>query len=189
MSHTTTYAEGNFLIPDATFLAEIVAFVVILAVIWRYILPPLQKNMQARQGVIRQQLEDARLAKERLDAAESDYATALAEARAEAARTREDARRVRQEIIDTAKDEARTAAEEVTRLAEERLQAQHRQVLNELRNEVGQLAVELAGRIVGESLQDEALQRRVVDRFLDELRSSEPVDSAQASAQATEQVH
>jgi F-type H+-transporting ATPase subunit b len=179
MSHTTTLAEGNFLIPDATFLAEIVAFVLILAVMWKYVVPPLQKNLAARQDVIRQQLEDARLAKERLDAAEADYNTALAEARAEAARSREEGRRIRQEIIDGARDEARAAAEEVTRLAEERLQAQHRQALNELRAEVGKLAGDLAGRIVGESLADEELQRRVVDRFLAELATSEPVEQSQ----------
>jgi F-type H+-transporting ATPase subunit b len=175
MSHTTTLASGNFLIPDATFLAEIVAFLLILAFMWKYVVPPLQKNLAARQDVIRQQLEDARLAAERLSAAETDYAAALAEARTEAARTREDARRIRQEIIDTAKDEARAAAEEVTRLAEERLQVQHRQVLAELRSEVGQLAIELAGRIVGESLTDEGLQHRIVDRFLAELDQPEQV--------------
>jgi F-type H+-transporting ATPase subunit b len=179
MSHTTTLAEGNFLIPDATFLAEIVAFILILAVMWKYVVPPLQKNLAARQDIIRQQLEDARLAKERLDAAEADYTAALAEARAEAARSREEGRRIRQEIIDGARDEARAAAEEVTRLAEERLQAQHRQALNELRAEVGKLAGDLAGRIVGESLADEELQRRVVDRFLAELATSEPVEQSQ----------
>jgi F-type H+-transporting ATPase subunit b len=179
MSHTTTLAEGNFLIPDATFLAEIVAFILILAVMWKYVVPPLQKNLAARQDIIRQQLEDARLAKERLDAAEADYTAALAEARAEAARSREEGRRIRQEIIDGARDEARAAAEEVTRLAEERLQAQHRQALNELRAEVGKLAGDLAGRIVGETLADDELQRRVVDRFLAELATSEPVEQSQ----------
>jgi F-type H+-transporting ATPase subunit b len=181
MSNTTTQAS-NFLIPDATFLAEIVAFVLILAFMWKYVVPPLQKNLEKRQEAIKQQLEDARQAKERLDAAEADYAAALAEARAEAARTREEARRIRQEIIDGARDEARTAAEEVTRLAEERLQAQHRQALNELRAEVGKLAADLASRIVGESLADEELQRRVIDRFLAELAVSEPVEQS-------EQVH
>src|SRR5438445_761617 len=60
MSTTTTLASGNFLIPDATFLAEIVAFLLILAFMWKYVVPPLQKNLSARQDVIRQQLEDAR---------------------------------------------------------------------------------------------------------------------------------
>lgn len=166
-------ASGNFLIPDATFLAEIVAFLVILAFMWRYIVPAIQANLSKRQEIIRQQLEDSRLAAERLEAAEADYAAMMAEARTEAARTREDAFRLRSETIEAAKDEARRAAEAVTRQAEERLTVEHRQALSQLRREVGGLAVELASRIVGESLGDEALQQRVVDRFLAELEANQ----------------
>lgn len=174
MSTTTTQAS-NFLIPDGTFLAEIIAFLLILAFMWRYVVPVLQKNLTQRQEAIRQGLEDSRLAKERLDAAEAEYQKMIAEARAEAARTREEGSRIRQETIEAAKDEARTAAEAVSRLATERLEVQHRQVLAELRREVGELSVELAGRIVGESLTDAGMQSRVVDRFLSELDESQQV--------------
>ena len=184
MSTTTTLAAGNFLIPDGTFVAEIVAFLIILAVMWKYVVPPLQKSVTQRQALIAKGIEDSREAKERLDAAEAEYKKMVAEARTEAARTREEASRLRAETIETAKDEARVAAETVTRLAEERLEVQHRQVLAELRREVGTLAVELAGRIVGESLTDPELQRRVVDRFLAELEAGDLGSSQQA-----EQVH
>jgi 1,4-dihydroxy-2-naphthoyl-CoA synthase len=49
---------SNFLIPDATFLAEIVAFLLILAVIWKYVVPPLQKSMTARQEAIKKSFDD-----------------------------------------------------------------------------------------------------------------------------------
>lgn len=173
MSHSTVSAEGNFLIPDGTFIAELAAFILIAAFIYKVVVPPLKASMEKRQDIIRQQLEDSRLAKERLEAAESDYAAMMAEARAEAARTREDAFRLRSETIEAAKDEARRAAEAVTKQAEDRLAAEHRQALAQLRREVGGLAVDLAGRIVGESLADEALQQRVVDRFLAELDANQ----------------
>lgn len=182
-SHTTTLAS-NFLIPDGTFVAEIFAFLLILAFMWRFVVPVLQKNMTQRQELIRQGIADSREAKERLNAAEAEYKKVLAEARTEAARTREEGSRIRQETIDAAKDEARAAAEVVTRLAEERLEVQHRQVLAELRREVGKLAVDLAARIVGESLTDEELQRRVVDRFLAELNEDgQESDAAQQPEQ------
>ena len=176
----STVASGNFLIPDATFLAELVAFVLILAFMWRYVVPPLQKNMETRQGVIRQQLEDSRLAAERLAAAEAQYQKMVGEARAEAARTRMEGNKIRQEIIDSAKEEARIEAEAVTSRAEARLDVERRQVLAELRGEIGRLAVELAERIVGESLADDERQSRVVDRFLADL------DNAPAAAGAGE---
>jgi len=166
---TTTVASSNFLIPDGTFIAEIVAFLIILAVLYKYVVPPLQASVKQRQTVIAQGLEDSREAKERLSEAEAEADKVLAEARAEAARTREAGSRTRQEMIDAARDEARLAAEAVTRQAEERIAVQHRQVLAELRGEVGKLAIDLASRIVGESLTDEQMQRRVVDRFLAEL--------------------
>lgn len=165
----TTLAAGNFLIPDATFIAELVAFIVILYVLGTKVVPPLQKNLTLRQEAIRKQIEDNKAAALRLDSAEEEFAKAIAEARAEAAKIREEANRLRAQTIENAKDEARKAAENVTKLAQERLEVQYRQVLSELRREVGKLSVELAGRIVGESLSDEELQRRVVDRFLAEL--------------------
>jgi len=173
-------ASGNFLIPDATFLVEIVVFLVILAFMWRYVVPPILANLSKRQEIIRQQLEDSRQASERLEAAEADYAAMMAEARTEAARTREDAFRLRSETIEAAKDEARKAAEAVTKQAEERLAAEQRQALAQLRREVGGLAVELAGRIVGESLADDARQQRVINAFLDDLDTT--VSNAEAKA-------
>ena len=165
----TTFAEGNFLIPDATFIAELVAFAIILFVIWRYVVPPIQKNLQARQDEIRKGIEDSKAAHERLESAEAEFAKTISEARTEAGKIREEAARQRTQTIEAAKDEARKAAEAVTKQAEERLELQYRQVANELRRDIGKLAVELAGRIVGESLADEELQRRVIDRFLAEL--------------------
>ena len=181
MSSTTTLAAGNFLIPDATFLAEIFAFLIILAVMYKYVVPPLQKSVTLRQEMIRKQIEDSKEAKERLDAAEAEYKTMVSEARTEAAKAREEGNKVRQEIIDSAKDEARIEAEAVTSRAEARLEVERRQVFAELRGEIGRLAVELSERIVGESLADDERQSRVVDRFLADL------ENAPASAGAGEQ--
>ena len=180
LSHPTTLAAGNFLIPDGTFVAELIAFALILAFMWKYVVPPLQRSVSQRQEQIRQGIEDSREAKERLEAAEAEYKAMITEARTEAARTREDGSRIRAETIEAAKEEARVAAETVTRLAEERLRVEHRAVVAELRRDIGQLAVELAGRIVGESLTDAELQRRVVDRFLSELEQGDAATSAQA---------
>lgn len=176
MSHSMVLAGTNFLLPDATFIAEVFAFLIILAVIWRWVVPPLQRSMNQRQEAIRKQLDDAREAKERLDSAEAEYKRALTEARAEAVKIREDASKTRREMIEAAKDEARREAETVTRRAEERLESERRQTLTALRAEIGSLAVELAGRIVGESLQDDARQRAVTDRFLSELDQKDPAE-------------
>ncbi len=182
MSTTTILAAegegGNFLIPDATFIAELVAFGLILFVMYRYVVPPLQKSLTQRQEMIRKQVEDSKEAKERLDAAESEYKAAVAEARTEASKAREEGQKARQELIDSAKEAARTEAEAVTERAEARLEVERRQVLAELRGDIGRLAIELAERIVGESLSDDDRQSRVVDRFLAELENAPAAEPA-----------
>ena len=95
----TVLAEGNFLIPDATFLAELVAFIIIVLVLRRFVVPPLQRSMEARQEAIRKSFADAEEAKQRLADAEEEYKNAIAEARGEQARAREEAAKTRAEII------------------------------------------------------------------------------------------
>lgn len=170
---TQILAQGNFLIPNATFFAELFSFLIILWVLWRYVVPPVQRSMEKRQQAIRSQFEESERAKERLEAAEADYHRALEDARQEASRMREEAYEQRKAIIDEAATEAQTRANEIVARAEEQISSEWQQAIGRLRGEVGRLSVELAGRIVGESLEDDARQRRVVDRFLEELEQGQ----------------
>lgn len=159
----------NFLLPNATFGAELLAFLIILAVIWRYVVPRLQSSLTARQEAIRRQFDDSRAAQERLDAAEREYRQAIEQTRAEANRLREEARAEGNAIIAEMRERAQQEADRVRERGEQQLAADREQVLSQLRSEIGTLAVRLAERIVGESLTDEDRQHRVVDRFLTEL--------------------
>jgi F-type H+-transporting ATPase subunit b len=178
MSTPVVLAEGNFLIPDATFLAELVAFALILLVIWKYVVPPLQKSMTARQEAIKKSFDDAEQAKKRLADAEAEYKKAIAEARAEQAKAREEAAATRREIIEGAKAEAQAEAAAILLRAEAALEVERRQVFAELRTDIGRLAVDLAERIVGESLADDERQRRVVDNFIAGLESAPATESS-----------
>jgi F-type H+-transporting ATPase subunit b len=178
MSTPVVLAAGNFLIPDATFLAELVAFGLILFVLWRFVVPPLQKSMTARQEAIRKSFEDADAAKQKLAAAEAEYRAAIAEARAEQARAREDAAKTRREIIDGAKEEAQVEAAAILARAEAALEVERRQVFAELRGDIGRLAVDLAERIIGESLADDERQSRVVDNFIAGLENAPAATSS-----------
>jgi F-type H+-transporting ATPase subunit b len=169
---------SNFLIPDATFLAELVAFALILFVIWRFVVPPLRKSMTARQDAIKKSFDDADAAKKRLDDAEAEYKKAIAEARAEKAKAREEAAATRREIVDAAKAEAQTEAAAILARAEAALEVERRQVFAELRSDIGKLAVDLAERIVGESLADDERQSRVVDNFIAGLESAPAAESS-----------
>jgi F-type H+-transporting ATPase subunit b len=180
----TVLAEGNFLIPDATFLAEIFAFLLILFFLWKFVVPPLQKSMTARQEAIKKSFDDADAAKKRLAEAEEEYKKAIAEARAEQSKAREEAAATRREIVDAAKAEAQTEAAAILARAEAALEVERRQVFTELRGDIGRLAVDLAERIVGESLADDERQSRVVDSFIAGLESAPATSSVGAGESA-----
>lgn len=171
MTHLIAAEEGgsNFLVPNATFIAEVIAFAIILFVLWRYVVPPVQKAMKERQDLVRGQIEESRQAREALEKAEADYQAALAEARAEAAKIRDSARADADRLRDQLRAQAEEEAERIRQRSEEQLATQRQQVVNELRAEIGRLATTLAGRVVGESLEDDARRQRTVDRFLAEL--------------------
>lgn len=188
-SGVVTASGNNFLVPNGTFIAEIIAFLIILGLLYRYVIPVVSKSMTERQETIRRQIEDSREAKERLEAAEAEYKQAMADNRTEAARIREEARAQGQQIIDEMRRTAQEEAERVSERERARMEAERQTMIHQLRAEVGQIAVELAGRIVGESLADEARQSRVVDRFLaelDETASQEPSEAEPAGSAAAE---
>ena len=87
------------------------------------------------------------------------------------------------------REQAQAEARRITEAAQAQLVADRQQALAALRNEVGAISVELAGKIVGESLTDEARQHRLVDRFLEELEitgTTQPAGTSGASgAQAS----
>ena len=69
------------------------------------------------------------------------------------------------------REQAQAESRRLTEQAHQQIEADKAQAINQLRQQVGTLATDLAGRIVGESLEDDARQRRVVDRFLEELEA------------------
>jgi len=169
MHHQTVLASGNFLVPNATFLFELVAFLIILGVLWRYVLPPLNRAVLERQDMIRRQIEDSLAAKERLEAAEREYQEALVAQRREASQVREEVAAERAQIIEEARSEATRQAADVMARAEERLATERAQVLRSLRAEVGSLALELAEKITRSALEDDERARRLVADFVTEL--------------------
>ena len=166
-------ATNNFLIPNATFVAELIIFLVILGVLAKWVVPWVNAQLIARQEAIRRQFQEGEEARARLEAAEAEYREQIAAARADAARQRDEAREQGQQILADLRAQAQVEAARITKAAQQQIEAERTRTVAALRAEVGTLAVELAGRIVAESLQDEARQSRVVERFLAELESRE----------------
>jgi F-type H+-transporting ATPase subunit b len=167
-----TPMESNFLVPNGTFFVELAAFALLLFLLAKYVIPPINRAMTARQDAIREQFAELDEAKSEAHAAEEEFKSQIADARQEAARIREEAREQGAAIIAEMREQAQAEATRIVEHAHAQIDADRKAAAASLRTEVGTLATTLAGRIVGESLDDEARQSRVVDRFLTELEGA-----------------
>jgi F-type H+-transporting ATPase subunit b len=167
---TILAADENPLVPPlGEIIIGLIAFAVVVAVIFRFVAPRFEQVFRARREAIEGGIERAEAMQTEARAALEQYRAQLAEARTEAAKIRDQARAEGQQILEELRAQAQEESARIVARGEEQLAHARQQVVNELRGQIGALAVELAGKVVGESLADDARRRGTVDRFLDEL--------------------
>ena len=148
-----------------------ITFAILCLVMFKFVVPRFEQVFRARREAIEGGIERAEAMQAEAKAALDRYNLQLAEARTEAAQIREQARTEGQQILEEMRVQAQEESARILARGQEQIQAARQQVVNELRAQIGALAVDLAGRVVGESLADDARRRGTVDRFLDELDS------------------
>ncbi|MBO0774932.1 MAG: F0F1 ATP synthase subunit B [Actinobacteria bacterium] len=172
MLYLAQSGSPNPLVPDPTeLILGIVAFFLIFGVLWKILMPRIQKTLEQRTDAIEGGLQRAEEAQAEAQQVLEQYRARLAEARQEAARLREQAREEGAQIIAEMREQAGAEARRLVDAAHAQIEADRQAAIQSLKAEVGAIAVELASRVVGESLADEARQRRMVDRFLAELEA------------------
>jgi F-type H+-transporting ATPase subunit b len=170
MNFLAASAEENPLIPPfGEIIIGLIAFAVVVAVVMLFVAPQFEKAFVARREAIEGGIERAQAMQAEAKAALDQYRAQLAEARTEAAQIRDAARAEGQQIIEELRTQAQQESARIVARGEEQLAASRQQVVTELRAQIGTLAVDLAGRVVGESLADDARRSGTVDRFLDSL--------------------
>ena len=163
-------ASTNPLLPSwPEFIIGTILFLLVFGMLARVLLPRITKTLSERTELIEGGLARSEEAQAEAKALLDQYRQQLDDARRDAARLREEAREQGAQIIAEMREQAQAEARRVTEAAQAQIEAERQQALTSLRTEVGTLATELASRIVGESLTDEARQSRMVDRFLDDL--------------------
>lgn len=173
-------AEPSVLaVPLPELIIGTIAFLIIFGVLGKMLIPKIVKALNDREEAIEGGLRKAEQAQAEVAELKAQYADQLAAAREEAASIRQAAQAEKAGIIEEARSEAATAAAAVTANAMAQIEAEKSKAIGELRRSVGVMATDLAGKIVGESLTDDARSAAVVDRFIAELEQSA------ASAQGT----
>ena len=166
--------EGaNPLVPHtAELIVGFIAFSLLFLVLRSKVVPLFEKAFAERTEAIQGGMEKAERAQVEAERALAQYTAQLNEARGEAQKIREDARVQGAAIIEDLRTKAAQEAARITAAATASIQSERQQAMTALRNEVGALATELAGKIVGEALDDQVRQSRIVDRFISDLEKS-----------------
>jgi F-type H+-transporting ATPase subunit b len=150
----------------------LIAFGVVFFVLAKYVFPRMEETFKARVEAIEGGIKRAEERQREAEALFEQYQQQLAEARTEAAKIRDQARAdangIREDILRAAREES----DRVIAAGRDQLDAQRASIVRELRAEIGQLSVDLASKIVGEALADEARRKGTVERFLNELETA-----------------
>ena len=162
-----------------------IVLLLILLVVGRFALPRLYAVLDERARRIQEGLDLADKAKQDQADAEKRATRLVDEARREAARIRDNAQSEAKEVVAQARTDAQTEAAGILQGAQRQILADKQAAQISLRTDVGMLASTLAERIVGEQLKDTALSERVIDRFLDELETMEPVEGLDVGVDST----
>jgi len=155
-------------------IVGIIAFGILLWVMYKYAVPRFEAMYSERTDAIEGGLKRAEEAQQQADRLKAQYQEQLDGLRAEAARIRDDARAEGQQIKAELRAEAEAEAARIRQRGEEQITAARDQVVRQLRGEIGGLSVQLAERIVGDSLAEPARRSATIDTFLSELDGLAP---------------
>jgi F-type H+-transporting ATPase subunit b len=148
-----------------------IAFAIVFFMLAKFAFPAINKTLEERADAIEGGLKRAEDSQAEAAALLDQYRAQLSEARTEAANIRAQAQAEKTAMIDAAKGEAVAAAAAVTERAQAQMEAERAQALTSLRRDVSDLALTLAGKVVGETLSDDARARATVDRFIADLEA------------------
>lgn len=170
---------GNFLVPDGTFIAELVAFLIIVGIIGKWILPPLNRAMEKRQAEIKESLEAANRAKAEADETRAERAGILEQARQQAreivANANTTAERVRGEAVQRGQQEY----ERIVSSAEAEIALARQRAVDEVSRRIGTLVLSVARQVVGREIDAEA-HRGLIEEAVAALQAA-PDSSAGAA--------
>jgi F-type H+-transporting ATPase subunit b len=162
--------KENPLIPDIPELVVgLIAFGIVFWLLAWKLLPGINRVLEERREAIEGGIEKADQAQAEAQRVLEEYRSQLADARHEAARLRQEAQEQGAALIAEMRAEGQRQRDAIIEAGHAQLAADRKQAAESLRQDLGRLATELAGRVVGESLEDHARQSRVIDRFLEEL--------------------
>jgi len=154
--------EGGFISLDRSLIVQLINFVILLVILTRLLYRPFLAKMQERTEAIQKSLEEAQAARAEAARQQAENETRLRAAHAEAAAIRAQALKEAADEQRRLVEAARAESQRLLDSARAQLDADVRRAREELRREVGELAISVAEKLIRKSLRDEE-HRRIVD--------------------------
>jgi F-type H+-transporting ATPase subunit b len=143
-------------------------FLVLLFILGKFAWPAILTAVKARNESIRHALEAADRAKEEMAQLQSDNEKILAEARAERDMLMKEAKEIKDQLISDAKEKALEEANKLVKSAREAIQREKAGALNEMKEQMASLSVDIAGKILRMKLEESKAQKDLVDKLINE---------------------
>jgi len=161
----------------STFIGQLIGFAVIAFIIWRYVVPPVKTLMQKQQDAVRTALAESAEAAKKLEDADAEHAKALEKAKTESTKVTDEAKHDSERIAAQLAEQAGVDAERIKAQGAQQVQLMRQQLIRQLRQGLGDEAVQKAAGLVRGHVADPSAQAATVDRFLDDLEQMAPSEA------------
>ena len=146
----------------------IVNFVVLLAILYKFLYGPMLKMMEDRQNGIKNNISQAEEIRNEAEALRAQLSADMTNARKEAQDIINSAGKIAQEMKNEIIDQARSSALKITEKAQEEIQREKEEALSDIRNEVANLVILAAGKVLGDTMTIEQ-HRQQVEKYIQEV--------------------
>jgi F-type H+-transporting ATPase subunit b len=151
--------NSNFLVPNGTFFFVLAIFLIVLAVIGTFVVPPIMKVVRERDAMVAKTAADNKKSAEQFEAAQADYEEVVKKGRVQASSFRDNARAEGRKVVEDARARAEQEVMSTLQLAAEQLKRERDAVELDLRANVPAMSATLASRILGVDVTTSAATR------------------------------
>ena len=154
-----------------TFIAQILNLFIQVYLIKRFLFKPINEVLKKRQEAADKDIQEAKKAKEAAEAVKTEYESSMSDARGEANRIIEDAKKDANLRAEELIKEAEQHASSIKAKAEEDIRLERKKTLNEVKDEIGSIAMDIAGKVVEKEIHEEE-HKALIDEFLQNVEEA-----------------
>ena len=147
-------------------------FFMLFFILWKYAWGPIMKAVKSREDTIRNALDSAEKARDEMKVLQADNEIILRKAREERDKIIRDARLATERMATEAKEKSQAEADAMVKRAKELIEREKNTAIAEVKREVAGLAIEVASRVVSETLKNDAEQQKLIGRYLKEIETT-----------------